>query len=320
MKNQGTAIIDWLSFTWEGWSDCNVDKMVRLWLREWMREPLAGESGNGLFGFEHSVTFYSFDSALEEVPVAILAWGGERQRGRCYLSINGTGCSLIKDWQCVQRIAESIKARITRVDVAVDDVQGEMIRLDEMPAWYEGGKFNAGGRRPTYKVEGDWFTDLGAGRTFYVGRRQNGKYCRVYEKGKQLGNRESPWSRFEVEIHNVDRVVPYDVLTKSSEYFVGCYPICETLVDVGAERIKTLRAEHEISLDRLRGYCRIAYGKLIHVLRIQAQHEPGYDELKLIDELCVQGLPRRLAKTALHMLKTAPPAGAPPQGVNHGNV
>lgn len=309
--SKGTAIIDWLSFTWEGWSDCQIDQMVRTWLREWLQEPLAGESGNGLYGFENSVTFYSFGPELDEVPVAILAWGGDRQRGRCYLSINGTGCSLVKDWGCVQRILETVKARITRADVAVDDLHGDLIRLDEMPTWYEGGKFNAGGRRPTYKVEGDWFTDLGAGRTFYVGRRQNGKYCRVYEKGKQLGNRESDWSRFEVELHNVDRIIPYDILTRPSEYFSGCYPVCESLVDVGAERIKTLREEHEISLERLKSYCRIAYGKLIHVLRFQERQEPE-NELKLIDELCVEGLPRRLAKTALHMLKQAPPAGASP--------
>lgn len=319
MTSKGTAIIDWLSFTWEGWSDCRVDQMVRTWLREWLQEPLAGEEGNGLYGFEHSVTFYSFDKDLEEVPIAILAWGGVRQHGRCYLSINGTGCSLVKDWPCVQRILESIKARLTRVDVAVDDLFGELIRLDDMPSWYEEGRFNAGGRRPTYKVEGDWFTNIGAGRTFYVGRRQNGKYCRVYEKGKQLGNRESTWTRFEVELHNVDRVIPHDILTRPSEYFSGCYPVCEALVAVGAERIETLRKEHEISLERLRSYCRIAYGKLIYVLRFQAAQQDDESELKLIDELCVQGLPRRLAKTALHMLKTAPPADAPPIGeVHHG--
>jgi phage replication initiation protein len=196
-------------------------------------------------------------------------------------------------------------------------MSGDLIKLDDMPGWYEGGKFNAGGRRPTYKVEGDWFTDLGAGRTFYVGRRQNGKYCRVYEKGKQLGNCESPWVRFEVELHNVDRVIPYDIVMRPSEYFSGCYPVCESLVDVGAERIETLRAEHEISLDRLRSYCRIAYGKLIYVLRFQVRQELK-DDLSLIDDLCVEGQPRRLAKTALHMLKQAPPAGASPGAKNHG--
>lgn len=317
-ESKGTAIIDWLSFTWEGWSDCKIEEMVRLWLREWTKEPLAGEKGNGLYGFEHSITFYSFDRDLEEVPIAILAWGGDRQRGRCYLSINGTGCSLVKDWGCVQRIMQSINAKITRADVAVDDLHGELIKLQEMPSWYESGDFNAGGRRPKYRVDGDWFTDLGSGRTFYVGKRENGKYARVYEKGKQLGNRESAWARFEVELHNVDRVIPYDVVTQPSKYFAGCYPVCERLVDVGAERIRTLREEFEISIDRLKSYCRIAYGKLLYVLRLQTEdHE---EQLASIDELCVQGLPRRLAKTALHALNQAPPVGASLKEQSDGNV
>lgn len=44
----------------------------------------------------------------------------------------------------------------------------------------------------------------GRGRTFYVGRRENGKLLRVYEKGKQLGAENSPWVRIELELHNKD--------------------------------------------------------------------------------------------------------------------
>ena len=291
--------------------------MVRQWLKAWVDGPVIGEAGNGLYGFEKSVSFFSFDKSLSEVPIAVLAWGGERQRGRCYLSINGTGCSLVHDWWCVRRILESIKAKITRVDVAVDDLTGQKIRVEDMPRLYETGSFNAGGRRPSYQVQGDWFTDLGQGRTFYVGRRQNGKYTRIYEKGKQLGDKSSQWVRFECELHNVDRVLPYEIITAPSGYFAGCYPVCKELVDVGAERIKTLKAEHEISLDRMRSYCRIAYGKLIYVLRLQDADSDDSD-LKLIDDLAVQGMPRRLAKTSFHLLKTASPPGAQSGGVQDG--
>jgi hypothetical protein len=112
MTGKGTAIIDWLSFTWEGWSDCQVDQMVRKWLREWLKEPLAGESGNGLYGFENSVTFYSFDKSLDEVPVAILAWGGERQRGRCYLSINGTGSAFSASWNPSKPVSPALTLQL----------------------------------------------------------------------------------------------------------------------------------------------------------------------------------------------------------------
>lgn len=296
----GTAVIDWLSFTFDGYSDGKVDSLVRTWLREWMQSGMVGESGNGLYGFTNSVTFSTMADDLirgEFVPVAVMAWGGERQRGRVYVSINGTGCSMIKDWGCVQRILEAMRARITRVDVAVDALDGEFT-VEQAQEWYETKGFNAGGRTPTYKVAGDWLTPTGSGRTFYVGKRENGKYARLYEKGRQLGNRESNWNRFEVEIHNVDREIPHDICTNPSAYFVGCYPCCEGLVDVGAERIKTLRAEHEISMGKLRGYCRIAYGKLIHVLRFVHKD----DELQLLKDLTVEGIPRRLEKTALTVL------------------
>lgn len=311
-KRAGTAIIDWLSFTFDGWGDASdIEKMIQWMLREWTSEPIDGVRGNGLFGFEHSMQYFSVHNH-EIVPVAVCAWGGAQQQGRIYLSINGTGCSLIKDWPSVHRHLGKLKARITRVDVAVDALQGEF-GLDQAPVWYEGGGFTAGGRRPQYKVEGDWLMPQGSGRTFYVGRRQNGKYCRVYEKGKQLGLQDSPWTRFEVEIHNTDRIIPHDVVINPSAYFAGCYPICESLVDVGAERIRTLRAEGEISLDRLRAYCKTAYGKMLYVVR----HVLGDDDSAILDSVVQEGMPRRLAKLPAAFIQGG---SAPPnqEGCNHG--
>lgn len=312
----GTAVIDWLSFTFQGWSDMGekgISGMVRTWLQEWMQQPVVGVSGNGLYGFEHSITWQSpkFD---ELQTVAVLAWGGKNQRGKIYVSINGTGCSLIEDWGCVRRIVESIKATITRTDVAVDALNGEFT-ADEAVNWYGEGGFNAGGRRPSYKMEGDWHDSPDmvqqSGRTFYVGRRKNGKYARIYEKGKQLGSRWSVWNRFEVEVHNVDRELPFDIITNPSAYFAGMYPCCEGLVDVGAERIKTLQDEFDISLDRLKSYLRIAYGKLIYVLRMTNRQD---DESKMLDEICQQGIPRRLGKAALSALLSGESSDPPTSG------
>ena len=295
-QQNGTAVIDWYSFTFDGFfCDGDPAALVRIWLQEWMHSSICGDEGNGLHGFKHSVTFKTVRLG-ELIPVAVLAWGGDNQRGKIYISINGSGCSLIKDWGCVRRISESVGATITRIDVAVDALHGEFSVADAS-RWYDNGGFNAGGRKPLYSVDGDWLTPTGAGRTFYVGRRKNGKYARIYEKGKQLGNADSLWTRFEVELHNQDREIPYEILTEPSSYFAGCYPCCDTLVDVGAERIRTLRAEHEISLEQLKSYCRIAYGKLVNVLRFKTSSR---DELaEIVEELAVEGVPRRLGKTSL---------------------
>lgn len=313
MNSKGEAVIDWFSFTFDGaFVDSNPALQFVGWFQEWMNKPVCGDSGNGLHGFQHSVTFSTVRLG-EELPIAVVAWGGANQRNKVYVSINGSGCSLIGDWRKVKRMCETLEATITRVDVAVDALHGEF-GVDDAARWYSEQGFNAGGRRPLYSVDGDWLEPTGAGRTFYVGRRKNGKYCRIYEKGKQLGNRDSTWTRFEVELHNTDREIPYDIISHPSEYFTGAYPCCANLCDVGAQRIKTLRAEHEISLEHLVTYCRIAYGKLISVLRFNVSTPD--EESKLLDELAVEGVPRRLGKTSLTVLNNG---GSPPAEIKRSS-
>lgn len=317
IEEKGTAVIDWFSFTFDGhFVDGSTGAMFRDLLQQWMNSPICGDVGNGLHGFKYSVSFQTVRLG-ELLPVAVVAWGGENQRGKVYVSINGSGCSLVGDWRKPKRFVESVGADITRIDVAVDALHGEF-GLDDAQEWYANKGFNAGGRKPLYSVAGDWLEPTGAGRTFYVGRRKNGKYCRIYEKGKQLGNRESPWARFEVELHNTDREIPYDILSNPNQYFAGSYPCCESLVEHGAQRIKTLRAEHEISLEHLVTYCKVAYGKLIHVLRSSATTQD--DDSKLLDDLAVEGVPRRLGKTSLTVLNGG---AAPPEiqrSSDHGNA
>ena len=61
--------------------------------------------------------------------------------------------------------------------------------LSMMPFnFYLTGQFNAGGNKPSCSQQGNWIEADGSGRTFYVGKRKNGKLLRVYEKGKQLGD------------------------------------------------------------------------------------------------------------------------------------
>ena len=301
-ERSGTAVIDWLSFTFLEFKTKDLAHMVLLWLTEWLGCQICGEEGNGLHGFEKSVKFYR-QLYGRLIPVGLVAWGGENQKGRAYVSINGSGSMLIQDWWNVRRVLESLKCRITRVDVAVDAINGEFSPLDAVE-WYSSGGFTGRGRKPKYKAEGDWLEDIGTGKTFYVGKRENGKYARLYEKGKQLGDPTSNWSRFEVELHNVDREIPYDILTNPSQYFAGSYPCCEGLVDVGAERIITTQKEHTISLDRLRSYCRQAYGKLIYCIKTT-----GLDDSQIIEELAVQGSPRRLEKASLYLLNATSSGG-----------
>lgn len=295
----GVAVVDWLTFTLSAreWTSAGLVPMIRTWLSSWAGgAPIMGEGANGLHGYEFSVRLYSHVNH-QVALIGIVAWGGNA--GTAFVQLNGTYCGLVRHWDLIANTLECVKAKLTRVDLAVDALEGEF-SIEDAREWYRGDGFTAGGRRPTHSCEGDWLelpdedVQHRRGRTLYVGRRENGKFARVYEKGKQLGNPYSSWVRFEGELKARDRVIPYDILRRPGEHFAGLYPCAEALVDVGAERIRTIREESEISLERLTVLCRSAYGRLIHVLRVRTS-----DHAELLDSLDVEGVPRRLEKSAL---------------------
>ncbi|GKS89101.1 replication initiation factor domain-containing protein [Acidovorax sp. SUPP2539] len=127
-----------------------------------------------------------------------------------------------------------------------------------------------------------------------IGRRENGKMLRAYEKGLQLApGSGDKWTRFDVEIRNKDRDVPLDVLTRCDLYFVGAYECLQRLLPVAGERIATHQKEGDLSLDTMVHHASVGYGKLVHVMR---GHVPAETLLDLISR---PGVPRRLEKATL---------------------
>lgn len=286
------AKIDWLTVTFKPESpDIHVGADVwDIW---------AGILGGRILGQECAPKYgYGFGVQLVAevygslVPVGRVDWGGDRHQGRARLDISGAGCSRITDWRWVRSwIERQEDAVITRVDLAVDCLMGEY-GVEDARDWYLAGEFHAGGRRPRHSTVGDWL-DPHYGRTLEVGRRENGKMLRCYEKGRQLGDCASPWTRWEVEIRNVDRVIPFDVLTDRDCYFAGAYECLKRVLPVAGERIRTAQAEGEISLARLVHHSRAAYGQLVEVLRAKL------DAGQVLDVLRRPGVPRRLHRPSL---------------------
>ena len=61
---------------------------------------------------------------------------------------------------------------------------------------HDNGHFDVHNMRPKSECRGTaWRNDDGSGKTFYVGKRGNSKFTRVYEKGKQFGDVNSSWVR-----------------------------------------------------------------------------------------------------------------------------
>ncbi len=211
----------------------------------------------GLHGYTRS--FQLGDSSAQ------LALGG--QGGTVLLTMPGEACSLLHSiWpQVVGYLRDKRAAHITRWDGAVDDYSG-LHSVDLATQQYLAGEFNAGGNKPSCNNVGNWIEPDGKGRTFYVGKRKNGKMIRIYEKGQQLGALWHPWVRWEVELHNKDRVIPWEVLLDPARYFVGSYPQVLNWVQDEMTPIRTIQKKTQISYENLISYASTAYGPLLNVM------------------------------------------------------
>lgn len=229
----------------------------------------------------------------EPVNFAVFAWGGESQRGRAMLDFSGECCGCIDDWRLFRRFLEGLpESRLTRVDIAVDLMNGEFT-VDDAVTWHAEGLFNVGGRNPKTRTDGDWLERI-EGRTLYIGKTCNGKGLRAYEKGKQLGDLLSKWVRFEVQFGNRDRILPFDMLTSPDAFFASAYPALEQILGAGGERVETIQEQTRITVGRLLSALRRTYGKSIHLLK-----SGGIDDAELIEEIRIHALPSRIQASAV---------------------
>lgn len=226
--------------------------------------------------------------------LGIVAFGGESQRGTVFLSLTGAACNLIDDWATVREWGEKYAARITRVDLAHDDFEGHYLNFEKVESWYLAGDFVSKGHPPKARAINDYGSN--EGRTLYIGKRQNGKMFRGYEKGKQLGDLNSLWFRIEVEFRNKDRVIPWDILTSPGRYLAGSYP-CLNFISLVQSKIKTVKKSAQITYERVLSWLRTAAGPALDVL---AEVHSGdiYQLFSLIARPCV---PERMRAYREHL-------------------
>lgn len=169
---------------------------------------------------------------------------------------------------------KAIDPKISRCDLAHDDMEG----LYSSPELADEADTNAGfaltNKLPNVQHLGDWKRHEGRGRTLQVGSRANGKLYRGYEKGKQLGDTESPWFRHEVELGNKSRLIPLEILLHPSEYFAGTYPYMAEIAQVATgnenfcpTRIKTIKKTMSISFQKSVAVVKHQFGRYMKVFR-----------------------------------------------------
>ncbi len=284
-KTEQQAKVDWLNATFPkpAFSETGFVAL----LGRMLGRPVSGDQGGGLLGFTTSIKLFAHHGSTRSA-MGFLAFGGESQNGRWMLSLTGTGCGFVRDWDGMADFLESLDAKITRLDLAVDFLSGEHT-VDEAVSLYDFGGFSLGKNKPSSRIDGDWLNGV-AGRTLYVGKAQNGKMLRVYEKGRQLGDPESEWVRFEVQLGSRDRVIPFEAMCERDEFFAGCYPALAAMLEQEGTAIPTMQAKARTTLAHLWHHLKRCYGKTIDALVTHT----GAPYAELIEEVRVIGLPARL--------------------------
>ena len=214
--------------------------------------------------FQKGRNFYQYSFDIGE-GLGFVCIGG--QRNTVSITVSGNGLSMAQngwEFQLFKFLENAQRGKITRIDLAHDDIKGEYLNVYELDKLESAGGFHCGGARSSVRHDGNWkYKDPNnQGLTLYIGNRASGKMMRAYEKGKQLGESNSKWTRVEVEYKSADRNIPFDVLLNPSAYFMGAYPCFETLFQFEtSEMIKTKRKTVEVTLEHSFEVIKKQFGK-----------------------------------------------------------
>lgn len=262
--------IDWITFTICGDEFGMSVVRAALFLEQWTggKYTIGQRRGGGVSGYTETYRIVERDT--DESPD--LGWVGASEsddpmRGWWCFSLNGTACSYLNrfEWTSFYAGLLELRGRITRLDIALDDLEGKH-PLSEMEALYDAGAFTSSGRPPSarsIKHKGGC-----RGDTFYVGERKSGKLGRGYEKGKQLGDPCSPWVRYEVEFHHGNgRIIPLDVLLRPAHYLKGAYRKAFAWIPTAAVQLHAMREKARITFERAEKFARRQAGRIISYMR-----------------------------------------------------
>lgn len=193
---------------------------------------VARERRGFLHFYDHHFRLFGPDGR----SVGFVAFGGVRQRHTLNFQLTGAACDHVAAWAHVASRLSELDARLTRVDVAFDDLKGTH-DLREVARMCAAGKFTTNGRPPAVQWQG-W--EDGSGRTCYVGKDRGHQQLCVYEKGREQGARDgdesASWTRWEARFGAAYRVIPFDILTRPADFMRGQYPALY-FVRAAAERI-----------------------------------------------------------------------------------
>lgn len=263
---------------------------------------LGAEAGPG--------TFYAYKFVLTNVFgdfAGSIEVGGEltERKGRrssLRFELTGLGCGLYEHrgdvsadhaqrWCALRAKLEHVGTMLTRVDTAFDDFDGKR-SLALAKCMWEVGEFDYSFAGERKRPQAKGFEDYGSGKgsTFYVGNSSSEKQLRVYEKGKQLGDVDSPWVRWELQMRSSTRKrITLDVLSDPLAYMRGAFEC----LDFVASCMQRLEVANEVSKATAKSVMRHAkrmYGSTLWML---VKLAPRAEDLaQVITALSVEKVPK----------------------------
>lgn len=276
---------------------------------------LLGDSGLVLAADASPGKFYAYRYMVTNVhgePAGMLELGGTltlRKNGRPSLrfELTGLGCGVYEQrgdasadhaqrWCALRAQLERVSAVLSRADIAYDDFDG-VRALTVAHCMYQVGEFDYRFAGELHRPKARGFEDHGSGDgcSFYVGHSSSEKQLRVYEKGKQLGDPDSPWVRWEVQLRSSSRrKLTLDVLTNPEAYARGAFD-CLDFISRNVARLLVSRQATKATLKSVLRHAKRMYGSTLgHLARAAPDRESMHE---LVEFLAAVEKPPGWAKT-----------------------
>lgn len=213
-----------------------------------------------------------------DISLGRIDYDGESQRGWLRVNLTGEGCAWVQRWDIVEALPSLLlEPEIKRLDIALTTYAGEVTDQRVCEA-YASGLFCAGGRPP--EMRSITSSDARAGVTRYIGKRENHKFMRCYEKGFEIikdvphfrntithiqGSKVEDIYRVELELKAVDKPILWSAIGRRDEVFAGAYPFCAQLLPGVPHFVMPRLPETKsiMTLDAALNHCRVAYGAIL---------------------------------------------------------
>lgn len=239
-KALSAPIIDWCSVTFPA----HTLKMLGISSYHDLMEECFGTKGKIAMGVieEKRWNFFPWSGVMIDDTGTLCGRIGLADNGETHISLTGQGCKHVASWLRARQVMEQTKARITRLDIAVDDFAGGAVNIDAFKELVEEGAFINRGRPPVCQFVDDMGS--GKGKTLYVGQRGYKQLC-IYEKGKQLGDPDSDYCRVELRLYNKHHIINPAALTEPGVFFAGAYEVLADYIGGELEKLETKERQSE---------------------------------------------------------------------------